>query len=173
MRELALEYAQNWHTEVRALSKPEEWIYLIEEAGSDACKVGITADSLAARVHKLQTGNHRQLEMSDCVRGDIHTERALHDALRPYRIRREWFRPAGMVRHIFYELHEEMLDAAEDEAAPLIPDGSMGVDVVNAAWLEQVATPDMVARAAGRAIAYWNSPERLEDEPDRPLAPTA
>jgi hypothetical protein len=132
------------------------WIYLVGEDDTDYCKVGMTQGDLAPRVHKLQTGNPRQLELLDAVHGDIHVERALHAALLPYRVKREWFRPVDLVKLIFSNLQEALLDEAEG----LCPTYQAVTDY----WEAMPVNARMVEAAARHSIAYWESPARIEDE---------
>ena len=70
------------------------YIYLIHQTGSDAYKIGVSADP-KARLRSLQTGNPSKLtlihvkEVSDQY--SVLTEQAIHKALAFLRLEGEWF----------------------------------------------------------------------------------
>lgn len=75
-------------------------IYFIRCSVGGAIKIGIT-DCIDQRISILQTGCPFKLDLMGCfyesIEASAKTEKELHRRLRRYRIRGEWFRPAGEV----------------------------------------------------------------------------
>jgi hypothetical protein len=68
-------------------------VYFIESVSSGAVKIGI-ARAPDDRLKQLQTGNHEQLRLVAAVygHGDAQLiEQTMHDLLKPWHIRGEWF----------------------------------------------------------------------------------
>lgn len=76
-------------------------------------KIGV-ARNPRARLRELQTGNPRLLRLIALCRGDLETEKWLHQELVSYRSRGEWFQ-LGTAWHALMALHSlEREYSAED-----------------------------------------------------------
>lgn len=73
-------------------------VYFIEDREARAIKVGWTSRDPAKRLRVLQTGCPRPLALMGSVEGSKGDEKALHDRLRAYRLRGEWFSDCPEVR---------------------------------------------------------------------------
>lgn len=56
------------------------------------------------RLDELQTGNFEVLHLYDTMPGTVRLERAIHNYLKQYRVRGEWFTRKPRVTNIFYAL---------------------------------------------------------------------
>ena len=79
------------------------FVYVIQEADDGDVKIGI-AERPHERLRRLQTGNSRELRLLYCERASdkrsaARIERWLHEEFAGHRIRGEWFRFVGSVRH--------------------------------------------------------------------------
>lgn len=70
----------------------EQFIYVIEESGTENIKVGISY-SPEERLKLLQTGNPRKLTLIHKFEGTHRTEADIHEKLRKFNIKGEWFKP--------------------------------------------------------------------------------
>lgn len=89
----ALDRAEDERTR-RALAKRlpyvTTFIYFMQTKQSRRVKVGIARD-VKKRLKGIQNGNPETISVLHSFRGDRDVERALHHALRPWRLRGEWF----------------------------------------------------------------------------------
>jgi hypothetical protein len=68
------------------------FLYMIQDSGSKACKIGVSNDPIA-RLATLQTGFPYDLNLVWAVPGSFQEEKALHKALDDFHLRGEWFDP--------------------------------------------------------------------------------
>lgn len=66
-------------------------IYVIACLGPSAVKIGITAGHPIKRLRQLQTGCPSRLMLVGWFPGKEDDETALHERLKPFRMRGEWF----------------------------------------------------------------------------------
>lgn len=76
----------------KALNPPpeQEWIYLLHAQGSPFFKIGITRN-LNRRTIALQNACPYTLEFVMKIMGDVSVEAAIHQRLKRYHVRGEWF----------------------------------------------------------------------------------
>lgn len=67
-------------------------IYFIHALESDMVKIGFTAGDPAARLAKLQTGNHQKLELLATIDGNEADEAKWHERFKADRSTGEWFK---------------------------------------------------------------------------------
>lgn len=72
------------------------WLYAVHDRENDAVKFGIARDT-ATRMRGLQIGNPGSLVLVGACPATVELERFFHDALKPWRIRGEWFRCCDQV----------------------------------------------------------------------------
>ena len=85
------------------------YIYLILDREHHAGKIGYSNQPLH-RLAQMETGNLAFLELYATARAEWPAERDLHDLLKNYRIRKEWYRNLSMLRSIFCILEEEAFE---------------------------------------------------------------
>jgi len=68
------------------------FVYMIQDSGSKACKIGVSNDPIN-RLATLQTGFPYDLNLLWAVPGSFQEEKALHNALGDFHLRGEWFDP--------------------------------------------------------------------------------
>ena len=84
-------------------------IYFIQAGNDGPIKIGYAQNS-SARRRELQTGNHEELNLITEIPGGKDREDTIHNDLRSYRYRGEWFRATpevlayiGKVAQVEYE----------------------------------------------------------------------
>lgn len=80
-------------------------LYFVQ-AASGPIKIGFTRKQPIGRLKELQVGNHEDLTLLLSVPGTMEQERQLHEELKPYLIRREWFQPAPEVLCVIEDLRQ-------------------------------------------------------------------
>ncbi len=70
----------------------EQFIYVIKEDETENIKVGISC-SPNGRLMTLQTGNPRKLTLIHKFEGTHRTEADIHEKLKEFNIKGEWFKP--------------------------------------------------------------------------------
>lgn len=66
-------------------------IYCIGQEDTGLVKIGVTSNSLKARLSQIQVGSPELLVILGCVRGTSGTEQRIHEILGMHRMRGEWF----------------------------------------------------------------------------------
>jgi hypothetical protein len=78
-------------------------VYFIECAGR--IKIGYAKD-VGERIKALSTGSAHDLNLLVSLDGSVHFERAIHAALKPHRVRGEWFNDCEPVRSLMADLQQ-------------------------------------------------------------------
>ena len=71
-------------------------LYILKAEGTDAVKIGFTSLDLSKRVRDLQTGCPHDLKLVASIEGTKGQESEIHETLRDYRIRGEWYDINGL-----------------------------------------------------------------------------
>jgi len=69
----------------------KKMIYFIENKDDNVVKIGYTQKAPDKRLRQLQTSNHKKLEITYTINGDISKEKGLHRKFNKYRLSGEWF----------------------------------------------------------------------------------
>lgn len=78
-------------------------VYILRAEGVDAVKIGFTSVQLDRRIRDLQTGCPHILTLIAAQAGTKADEVTIHDALRDYRLRGEWFDLNGLPVRLLVE----------------------------------------------------------------------
>ncbi len=78
-------------------------LYIITDG--DNVKIG-RANNSYKRVESLQSGNPRQIWLTDVFRDKGHEESKLHKQLKPFRLRGEWFRLTDIVKSVLQDFRD-------------------------------------------------------------------
>lgn len=79
-------------------------IYFIRAGDSGNIKIGYTAGSAERRMKQLQTGNIFDLELLGTIPGEMQDEKSMHQELKEYALRGEWFRSATELMAVILEM---------------------------------------------------------------------
>lgn len=85
----AIEAMRNYRKHLRRMRKAK--LYFIQAGSAGPIKIGI-ADDVTVRLKQLQTGNHEELHVVKIIENaSLGTESEIHERLRRFHIRDEWF----------------------------------------------------------------------------------
>jgi len=86
------------------MARHGDHLYFIQEQGTGHIKIGRSVDP-KRRVRSLQTGNAKRLKLIAYFKGKGDQEAYLHELLRDWRLKGEWFSVdcVGSIPESFYE----------------------------------------------------------------------
>lgn len=100
------------------------WVYFIQARESGHFKIGYSSNHPVSRLLSFQTGNPDELVLRGWFKGSQRDERHLHELLRAYRVRGEWFRNTDRVEGmaaLCSENHDLRLPQVIGPPAPEMP----------------------------------------------------